>query len=156
MNILQRETKRIGFCCSADLDVAVPAIEFMLALNTSTSKAVYHQHIDSLEHFQESFAHYLNLGAAAEQSTLKLETFQKVIAIAEQLKSVKQDVGGNAATMANRAAIEGSSVLLGAAMGQKMRQYFNNDVKLAGHLDDDSREDTHLGRMYSIWTSWQH
>ena len=57
--------------------------------------------------------------------------------------------------MANRAAIEGSNVLLGAALGERMREHFNADIEIAGHLEDLVHEDIHLVLEYSKGEKWR-
>ena len=89
------------------------------------------------------------------KSKTSISTFQKVVAVAESLApNVRHNVGGNAATMAQRAALEGNHVLLGAALGKKMKQRFHPDVELAGHLNDDESEDVHLVLEYAENDTW--
>lgn len=172
---------RLAFCCSADLDVSVPAVELMgrvqrvekqqFALHSKKKKAAkktakkkahqhhavyeeelareHHERIGSLRDLQESFAFYFSNGAAAEQSMSSPEQFREVVKFANEIPSVKRKVGGNAATMADRAAVEGCKVLLGAAIGKEMRKHFNNDIQLVGHLESHEEEDVHLVLEYA-------
>ncbi|GMF53374.1 unnamed protein product [Phytophthora fragariaefolia] len=167
-----RAPPRLAFCCSADLDVAVPAVELMQsvwgverqhALKKKKKKGFnkagkgadalvkrHHERIGSLQELQESFAYYFSSGAAAEQSMLSPEQFREVVALADALPGVKRKVGGNAATMAERASAEGCVVLLGAAMGKDMKPYFRDPrIQLVGHLDEHQHEDVHLVLEYS-------
>lgn len=169
---------RLAFCCSADLDVSVPAVELMnrvqrvekeqFALHSKKKKdkkaskkghrhgkyeealaREHHERIGSLRDLQESFAFYFSNGAAAEQSMSSPEQFREVVKFANEIRSVKRKVGGNAATMADRAAVEGCKVLLGAAIGKEMRKHFNSHIQLVGHLEDHEEEDVHLVLEYS-------
>lgn len=160
---------RLAFCCSADLDVSVRAVDLMnrvhhveeeqfdLHSKKKKSKAKYshtlkkehHERIGSLRDLQESFAFYFSNGAAAEQSMSSPEQFREVVKFANAIDGVSHKVGGNAATMADRAAVEGCDVLLGAAIGKEMRKHFNSNIQLVGHLNDDEHEDVHLVLEYS-------
>jgi ADP-dependent glucokinase len=169
---------RLAFCCSADLDVSVPAVELMgrvqrvekeqFALHSKKKKKAkkdqqqhhhgvyeetlareHHERIGSLRDLQESFAFYFSNGAAAEQSMSSPEQFREVVKFANEIPSVKRKVGGNAATMADRAAVEGCKVLLGAAIGKEMRKHFNADIQLVGHLESHEQEDVHLVLEYA-------
>ncbi|KAJ0405905.1 hypothetical protein ATCC90586_003366 [Pythium insidiosum] len=164
---------RLAFCCSADLDVSVRAVDLMTRVHqvekeahagrhkkhavhhskrSSYSKTLekeHHERIGDLRDLQESFAFYFANGAAAEQSMSSPEQFREVVKFANEMKGVKHKVGGNAATMADRASVEGCDVLLGAAIGKEMRKHFNSKIQLVGHLDDHEHEDVHLVLEYS-------
>lgn len=161
-----RDPPRLAFCCSADLDVAVPAVELMQSVqeverqqmqkNSKDTKIAegliksHHERIGSLKQLQESFVYYFSSGAAAEQSTVSSDQFREVVALANALPGVKRKVGGNAATMAERASAEGCVVLLGAAMGRGMKPYFVDErIELVGRLKDHEHEDVHLVLEYS-------
>lgn len=166
---------RLAFCCSADLDVSVRAVELMQRVarvdheqqqqkltkhhrkkqSATTSEPLapvtkaHHERITSLRALQESFAFYFANGAAAEQSMSSPEQFREVVKFANDLASVRHKVGGNAATMADRAAVEGCDVLLGAAIGKEMRKHLNANLALVGLLPDHEHEDVHLVLEYS-------
>lgn len=167
----QSAPPRLAFCCSADLDVSVPAVDLMTRVQevekeqfeqhqkhkkphkrreyAATLTKEHHERISSLRDLQESFAFYFASGAAAEQSMSSPEQFREVVKFANAIPSVKHKVGGNAATMADRAAVEGCDVLLGAAIGKEMRKHFNANIALVGHLADHEHEDVHLVLEYS-------
>ncbi|KAF4317403.1 hypothetical protein BBO99_00008073 [Phytophthora kernoviae] len=110
----------------------------------------HHERIGSLRELQESFAYYFSSGAAAEQSMLSPEQFREVVALADALPGVQRKVGGNAATMAERASAEGCVVLLGAAIGKEMQVYFRDPrIQVVGNLDETQHEDVHLVLEYS-------
>ncbi|GLE09254.1 hypothetical protein PINS_up020863 [Pythium insidiosum] len=164
---------RLAFCCSADLDVSVRAVDLMTRVHqvekeahagrhkkhavhhskrsaySKTLEKEHHERIGDLRDLQESFAFYFANGAAAEQSMSSPEQFREVVKFANEMKGVKHKVGGNAATMADRASVEGCEVLLGAAIGKEMRKHFNSKIQLVGHLDDHEHEDVHLVLEYS-------
>eukprot|EP00644_Phytophthora_capsici_P009056 jgi/Phyca11/532586/estExt2_fgenesh1_pg.C_PHYCAscaffold_60118 len=165
-----RDPPRLAFCCSADLDVAVPAVELMQSVreverqhlqkkNKKKNKAGkaseelikrHHERIGSLKELQESFSYYFSSGAAAEQSMLSPEQFREVVALADALPGVKRKVGGNAAVMAERASAEGCVVLLGAAIGKDMKPYFvDPKIQLVGHLEEHQHDDVHLVLEYA-------
>ncbi|DAZ99273.1 TPA: hypothetical protein N0F65_005441 [Lagenidium giganteum] len=160
---------RLAFCCSADLDVSVRAVELMNKVRSveeaefqahkkknkhkkkleTTLKREHHERIGGLRELQESFAFYFGSGAAAEQSMSSPEQFREIVKFANEIDGVKHKVGGNAATMADRASVEGCDVLLGAAIGKEMRKHFNSNIQLVGHLEDHEHEDVHLVLEYS-------
>ncbi len=72
-----------------------------------------------------------------------------MVQLANSIKGVEHSLGGNAATMAQRAAIEGSNVLLGASIGKDMRRHFHPRVQVVGHLQDHEHEDVHLVLEYA-------
>ena len=69
--------------------------------------------------------------------------------MANSIPNVQRTLGGNAATMAQRAALEGSEVLLGSAVGKHMREHFHPNIQVVGHIADDDHEDVHLVLEYS-------
>ncbi|TYZ62130.1 hypothetical protein PybrP1_005065 [[Pythium] brassicae (nom. inval.)] len=162
---------RLAFCCSADLDVSVRAVDLMQRVARVEQeqqqkhakkhrkkdeappppplRKAHHERITSLRDLQESFAFYFANGAAAEQSMSSPEQFREVVKFANELAGVTRKVGGNAATMADRAAVEGCDVLLGAAIGREMRKHLNANIALVGHLADHEHEDVHLVLEYS-------
>ncbi|KAG7383448.1 hypothetical protein PHYBOEH_009888 [Phytophthora boehmeriae] len=165
-----RGPPRLAFCCSADLDVAVPAVELMQSVQKVEKTQAqhkkkpapgsgkyedaltrrHHERIGSLRELQESFAFYFSSGAAAEQSMLSPEQFREVVALADALPGVQRKVGGNAALMAERASAEGCEVLLGAAIGKDMQPYFRDPrIQLVGKLDETQHEDVHLVLEYA-------
>ncbi|KAI9910555.1 hypothetical protein PsorP6_011037 [Peronosclerospora sorghi] len=162
-----REPPRLAFCCSVDLDVAVSAVDLMKKVETMERqdrthqrrhelKQRHHERIGSFRELQESFAFYFASGAAAEQSMLSSKDFQDVVTVANALPGVQKKVGGNAATMAERAAAEGCHVLLGAAIGNEMRPYYTDTrIQVVGSLREDQHEDVHLVLEYARGDEFQ-
>ncbi|CAI5739578.1 unnamed protein product [Peronospora destructor] len=156
-----RGPPRLAFCCSADLDVAVSAVALMkrvqeverakLVTNDSIDlNKRHHERISSFHELQESFAYYFASGAAAEQSMLSSDQFRDVVSLADALPGVARKVGGNAATMAERASAEGCVVLLGAVIGKEMKPYFRDArIQVVGQLEVEQHEDVHLVLEYS-------
>ncbi|CAI5706059.1 unnamed protein product [Peronospora effusa] len=156
-----RDPPRLAFCCSADLDVAVSAVALMKRVQEverekmekkdfNDLKKRHHERISSFQELQESFAYYFASGAAAEQSMLSSEQFREVVSLADGLLGVERKVGGNAATMAERASAEGCVVLLGAAIGKEMKPHFRDArIQLVGKLEEEQHEDVHLVLEYS-------
>lgn len=146
---------RLAFCCSADLDVSVRAVDLMKVLTEQQSPedlenlvSQHHERITSIPELFQSFSYYFSSGAAAEQSMSSFIEFHQIVAIAKTLSNVKQSLGGNAATMAERAAAEGCQVLLGAAIGKEMRKHYNPLIQIVGELSDQEQEDVHLVLEY--------
>lgn len=152
---VQDKSQRLAFCCSGDLDISVPAVEFMKALEAESATPQHYGQIDSLETLEESFLFYFGKGAAAEQSTASLDLFHRIVEIAESIPDAVYKAGGNSAVMAQRAAIEGAQVLLGAALKQKTMRRFHANVAFAGGLSEHDIEDIHLVLEYSKDAMWK-
>ncbi|CAH0474398.1 unnamed protein product [Peronospora belbahrii] len=172
---------RLAFCCSADLDVSVSAIELMQriekaikeeedqdddVIRTTTTKRDmkddsviqrHHEQIDSFQALQESFVYYFSSGAAAEQSMVSSMKFQELVQLATELSIVEKKLGGNAAIMAKRASAEGCRVLLGAAIGKGMQVYLQETqrIQVVGTLDATQEEDVHLVLEYARGEEFQ-
>ncbi|EQC31696.1 hypothetical protein SDRG_10859 [Saprolegnia diclina VS20] len=147
-----RHRNRLAFCCSADLDVSVRAVDLMAKLTpamTKTIAAKHHERIASTNELRESFGYYFSKGAAAEQSMSSADAFHDVVQLAKSLPGVTQAIGGNAAQMAQRAAYEASDVLLGGAVGDEMRGHFHKNVHVVGAVDEGGHEDVHLVLEYA-------
>ncbi|OQR98842.1 hypothetical protein ACHHYP_07744 [Achlya hypogyna] len=147
----RRHRNRLAFCCSADLDVSVRAVELMAELDASSTSIApqHHERIASTRQLQESFGYYFSKGAAAEQSMSSAAAFHDVVQLAKSLPGVTQAIGGNAAQMAQRAALESSDVLLGGAVGDEMRSHFHKNVRVVGSVDAGGHEDVHLVLEYA-------
>ncbi|OQR93268.1 hypothetical protein THRCLA_08478 [Thraustotheca clavata] len=147
-----RHRNRLAFCCSADLDVSVRAVELMAKLDPLAKDvlAQHHERIGSTEQLLESFGYYFSKGAAAEQSMTSADAFHRIVELAKSLPGVQEAIGGNAAQMAQRAAYEESNVLLGGAVGTEMRKHFHPNVVVVGDLDpQNTHEDVHLVLEYA-------
>jgi ADP-dependent glucokinase len=177
-NPSSKRKPRLAFCCSADLDVSVRAVELMEKVfqtdeemhttsklfskkktNNNKKKPLkkkHHERIGNLKQLQESFVFYFSNGVAAEQSMSSPEEFRQVVKFANEMNKVQHKVGGNAATMAERASVEGCDVLLGAALGKEMKKHFlNENIQVIGHIQEHEHEDIHLVLEYSKGDSFR-
>ena len=82
------------------------------------------------------------------------ELFQKWVSAARMLNLSQESIGGNAPVMANRFAMEGWQVLLGAKMKQETIRQLHNSVRLANGSSEINRDDVHLILEYDLGSSW--
>ncbi|CAK4701593.1 unnamed protein product [Aphanomyces euteiches] len=145
-----QKPNRLAFCCSADVDVSIRATDLMEKFEHAHDiQPRHHERINSNVELMESFGHYFSQGAAAEQSMSSAESFRHVVQLAKSIPNVESSLGGNAAQMAQRAAYEGSAVLLGGAIGDEMRSLFLPQVQVVGSVDTGGHEDIHLVLEYA-------
>ncbi|RLN46944.1 hypothetical protein BBJ29_006372 [Phytophthora kernoviae] len=138
-----RGPPRLAFCCSVDLDVAVPAVELMQSVQDVERTQATHKKKPA-----PGTEKYVD--ALTRRHHERIEQFREVVALADALPGVQRKVGGNAATMAERASAEGCVVLLGAAIGKEMQVYFRDPrIQVVGNLDETQHEDVHLVLEYS-------
>lgn len=81
--------------------------------------------------------------------------FRRWVAEAKLLNGSRLSIGGNAPVMANRFAMEGWEVLLGANMKQDLRQKLHKSVTVTGKADNLDSDDYHLILEYDIGEEWE-
>jgi ADP-dependent glucokinase len=167
----------IGF--NANLDLVVPAIPLLMALNISIpKKPVDHIQLNSLSDLGETFAYHFSRGAAAERSFVNCELFRDILRVANKLPGVKKLVGGNAAIMSqvlhqvkhlprshsqnnatddNQSAVQNpaTNVTLIASLGPELRQLLSSDT----YSPDQclaNEDEVHLIMEYGIDEEWKH
>ncbi len=84
----------------------------------------------------------------------KSELFQSFVSTARKLNGSRQAIGGNAPVMANRFAMEGWQVLLGATMKTPTVNLLHPSIQLAGKSKSSQRDDIHLILEYDLMSSW--
>ncbi|XP_041468099.1 ADP-dependent glucokinase-like [Lytechinus variegatus] len=103
------------------------------------------RHIDEIRTSQdlaEIFAYFFSTGAAAERYVHNRELFRKIVKLSKQQAGHWSVVGGNAAVIANRLAIEGCDVLLGGRATPSTLQEFHQHVKVVGEPAEE--DDVHV------------
>lgn len=80
--------------------------------------------------------------------------FQHWAKVAESLSGSRVSVGGNAPMMANRFAMEGWKVLLGANMKSPWSEQLHSSVVLSGRQDPTDRDDYHLVLEFDRDKEW--
>ena len=78
--------------------------------------------------------------------------FEALVTKAEQLEDARVALGGNAPVMANRFALEGAQVLLGAKMTPKLKQTIHENIEVVGKNVD--HDDVHLILEYKRNEVW--
>lgn len=82
------------------------------------------------------------------------ELFKRWVSIARTLNGSRQAVGGNAPVMAQRFAMEGWQVLLGATMQPVMADLLHPSIQVASKSRKTQQEDIHLILEYNIGGTW--
>lgn len=118
------------------------------------------RHIDEIRTSQdlaEIFAYFFSTGAAAERYVHGRELFREIVRLSQQQTGHWSVVGGNAAVIANRLAIEGCDVLLGGRATPSTLQQFHERVKVVGEPVEE--DDVHVileyktGEKFGKYTS---
>lgn len=125
------KNEKIAFGYAGDLDIVVNALDLMNSLGNKTPPSpVFHESLENMTHFLETFAHFFKEGSGVELFLESEQDFQNIVE-----KSVPHakimDLGGNGAVMALRAFQEGVEVLLGCSLDEKSyEELFSKQVKL--------------------------
>ncbi|XKL62362.1 hypothetical protein PGB90_002195 [Kerria lacca] len=106
----------------------------------STNNVV--ENINSYEDLYNSYSYFFRHGAAAERFTPNSTLFTEILMKVSNLESARINVGGNAASMANRFALEGCAVLLATSATSVFKKRFPPNVNLIGEVTD--YDDIHL------------
>lgn len=143
------ESCRIGFSFSALIDIRVRFTDFskyFLPPNQGKSHEVIHGKQDMLE----ALAYGFSTGRAAE-FRVPQELFVEVLTVLEKLESWRT-LGGNGATMANRAAYEGCSTFLVAPVTSEMLEYFPSTMDFLSTFLEEP--DFHIILEYREGETW--
>lgn len=71
------------------MDLIVPGIELLYALNVSPGDKSDHESLDSLSKLQETFALFFSRGSAAERYFADADLYQTIVQAAQSLNSVE-------------------------------------------------------------------
>lgn len=141
----------VGF--GACEDIFTNGLALLNALNlTSPPKAVHQNLVNTPEELAELFAFFFQSGAAAERYVANESLFEAMVQAATKFKDHQWALGGNAAVMARRLAMEGFDVLLGARMGNSALETIPDSVKVIGN--SIPRSDVHLIMEYKTNDQW--
>lgn len=119
-----------------------------------------HATVSDSKQLWESFVHFFRRGSATERFVSDAALFDELIDRSEQFVMERQNqhggyhIGGNAALMATKFASEGWDVLLGGALGPKLRELMvgkdlaavANDASVHPSLNDRRRGTIHFAR----------
>ncbi|XP_070577567.1 ADP-dependent glucokinase-like [Ptychodera flava] len=134
-------------------DVFVDGIELLETFGLEPpDKPIHHDTIESRRHLTEMFAYFFRHGAAAERYMADKNFFMKFVDVAKELSDSRRALGGNAPVMANRLAIEGCDVLLGASMSDKLMSELKEEVQVTGSILPV--DDVHLIMEYKSGERW--
>ena len=82
--------------------------------------------------------------------------FRSFIEEVKQMNGSRVSVGGNAPVMANRFAMEGWQVLLGANMKEPIRRALHESVTVTGRAKERDADDYHLLMEFDLGEAWGH
>lgn len=144
---------KFAFCCSACMDLSVNAAEFVaqvlehFGLTGRDLRPQIHPVLNTVEQFVESFLFFFERGANAEQRLMRPEVFAQLAKLARKQASLKSYAGGNALTMAQRAALEGGHVVLGGQVSSEAKKQLLPSVEYVIPKEADEI-DEHLTLEY--------
>ncbi|GFS15232.1 ADP-dependent glucokinase [Elysia marginata] len=147
------ESKRVAVGFGACEDIFTNGLALLNALNlTSPSEAVHQNFVNTPEELAQLFAFFFQSGAAAERYVANASLFEAMVKAGTKFKDHQWALGGNAAVMARRLAMEGFDVLLGARMGDTALKTIPDSVKVIGNTI--ARSDIHLIMEYKTNDRW--
>lgn len=112
----------------------------------------HHKVVHNQQEVAEGFAYFFKHGAAAERYISNNDLFHHLVQTAYGIKGARVLLGGNAPVMANRFAMEGAEVLLGAQGSPDLTQFINPEITMAGGSVNHS--DIHLIMEYKTGEKW--
>ncbi|XP_078001060.1 ADP-dependent glucokinase-like [Glandiceps talaboti] len=144
---------RVAVGLGGCFDVRVDSLDLLdkLGFNAPDDPKHYDM-IESMTQLLKVFAYFFKHGAAGERYMSDKDSFQKVMDVAKVLPDTQQALGGNAALMANRLAIEGCDVLLGASMTNDLKEELREEVQVAGNIL--SKDDIHFSLEFKSGETW--
>ncbi|XP_041351431.1 ADP-dependent glucokinase-like [Gigantopelta aegis] len=141
----------IGF--GACYDVFGNAIEIFNKLNITPPKEPKHFNtVGNIKELAQLLAYFFQYGAAAERYVGNRTLFDELVRTADSLPNKRWIIGGNAAMMAQRMAMEGVEVMLGARLTKSMASSLDSSIKVAGKESD--KEIVHLLMEYETGATW--
>eukprot|EP00118_Oscarella_pearsei_P001187 m.6823 g.6823 ORF g.6823 m.6823 type:complete len:472 (+) comp16966_c0_seq2:112-1527(+) len=144
---------RIAVGLGSCLDVFVNAKPLFQRINFhSPSHPSHHSVITSASDLREVFGYFFERGAAADRYVSNRTLFASLVEASKPISVTEMMLGGNAAAMGVRFALEGCDVILGAQMSQTTAQKLPPSVRLANlHVEED---DVHLCIEYATGDQW--
>ncbi|KAK6180797.1 hypothetical protein SNE40_008783 [Patella caerulea] len=142
----------LGFgSCS---DIFVDALSVINGLNLLPPETPEHfDSVNSTEQLAKLAAYFFQHGAAAERYVSNASLFQTILDISDSIQGRRWNLGGNAPVMANRMALEGLDVLLGARLTNNLASSLAPNVKVTGKTTS-SEEDVHIILEYKTGEKW--
>nr|CAB3220222.1 ADP-dependent glucokinase-like [Phallusia mammillata] len=147
------QSARVAVGFGGCVDIFVDAVPLLDAAKIGCPKTPKHHKLihNNLE-LSEGFAYFFKHGAAAERYMSNKNLFRQMVSTAHGIKGSRTQLGGNAPVMANRFAMEGADVLLGAQGSPDLTQFLNPEIKMAGGNVNES--DIHLIMEYKTGEKW--
>ncbi|GFO14322.1 ADP-dependent glucokinase-like [Plakobranchus ocellatus] len=147
------ESKRVAVGFGACEDIFTNGLNLLHHLNlTSPQEAVHQDLVNTPEELAQLFAFFFESGAAAERYVANASLFEEIVKAGMKGEGYQWAIGGNAAVIARRLAMEGFDVLLGARMGQNALDTISDSVKVIGN--SIPRSDIHLIMEYKTNDQW--
>lgn len=80
--------------------------------------------------------------------------FDQCVSAARSVHGSRYSIGGNAPVMADRFALEGWQVLLGAIMKEATIRRLHKSIRVAGNASISAQDDVHLILEYDLGSTW--
>lgn len=150
-----RKFERLVVGCNSNVDYIVPGIELLQALNVKPGEKTNLDTLHSLDHLQQTFAHFFSKGAAAERSFMDKIVFRQITDAAEKISDLQVHIGGNAALMATKITEMFPSVKIQyiGPVGPKLLELFPDSFTIpeSSHIPQD---EIHLIMEYKVGDTW--
>ncbi|XP_077996890.1 ADP-dependent glucokinase-like [Glandiceps talaboti] len=144
---------RVAIGLGACLDVFVDSMELFDTFGFEPpDNPEHYDMIESSTELLKVYTYFFRHGAAGERYISDKETFKKLVEVARELPDSRLAIGGNAAVIANRLAIEGCDVLLGASMTENLKNGLRDEIQVTG--DYLSEDDIHLLLEFKSGETW--
>ncbi|RUS71928.1 hypothetical protein EGW08_020303 [Elysia chlorotica] len=140
---------------NSNLDIIVPGVDLLKALNISPGRKQNHESIANLEQLQETFSQYLARGSAAERPFMDRTLYGDIIKTAETLEQTEYFVGGNAALIAIKASqlFPSLKVHFVGAVGPKLKPLMPKAIDLDPACLV-TQDEVHLIMEYQVKEVW--
>ncbi|GFO02997.1 ADP-dependent glucokinase [Plakobranchus ocellatus] len=151
----EKTFKKLVVGINSNLDVIVPGVALLKALNVSPGKKANHESLTNLKQLQETFAQFLARGSAAERPFLNKALYMEIIKAAKSLNQIEYFVGGNAALIAKKAShlFPDLQVHFVGAVGPMLETLMPKAIEIdpACHILQD---EVHLIMEYKVGEAW--
>ncbi|XP_072558904.1 ADP-dependent glucokinase-like isoform X2 [Paramormyrops kingsleyae] len=141
----------IGFGGCVDIIVDGVTLLNKVGLEPS-SQPLHHDYIENAEQLAQSFAYFFPPGAASERFVMNDTLFSQLVEASRELPGNRWSLGGNAAVMASRMALEGCEVLLGADFSPELTDVLPQQITVVGNVVEEP--DIHLILEYPSGATW--
>ncbi|XP_042198960.1 ADP-dependent glucokinase isoform X2 [Callorhinchus milii] len=145
---------RVAVGVNACVDVVVSGVGLLRALSLVPGTSHDHEAMNSSEQLQDTFAHFMDRGAAAERLFADRDAFLSIAQTASVQPGAKHFVGGNAALIGHKMVTHSNlSVLLCGPVGPKLHELLDDRIIVPPESLQEVDE-YHLILEYQAGESW--